>query len=120
VQTEDRRQSWGERDGCGGAHPAGPMRRLPLAAADDLTDEVLDERLYPPPALAARDRRPQPNWAAVHRKLRRPGVTLQLLWEEHRALHPDGYGYSRFCELYLRSPPVADDSARQHSRVSGR
>jgi transposase len=27
-------------------------------------------------------------------------VTLQLLWEEHRAVHPDGYGYSRFCELY--------------------
>jgi len=27
-------------------------------------------------------------------------VTLQLLWEEHRAAHPDGYGYSRYCELY--------------------
>ena len=27
-------------------------------------------------------RRPQPNWAAVHRELRRLGVTLQLLWEE--------------------------------------
>jgi transposase len=27
-------------------------------------------------------------------------VTLQLLWEEHRAAHPDGYGYSRFCERY--------------------
>ncbi len=27
-------------------------------------------------------------------------MTLQLLWEEHRAAHPDGYGYSRFCELY--------------------
>jgi transposase len=27
-------------------------------------------------------------------------VTLQLLWEEHRAAHPDGHGYSRFCELY--------------------
>jgi len=22
------------------------------------------------------------------------------LWEEHRAVHPDGYGYSRFCERY--------------------
>ena len=30
----------------------------------------------------------------------RPGVTLQLLWEEHRAAHPSGYGRSRFCELY--------------------
>src|SRR5262249_25346433 len=56
------------------------------------TDEALGRRLSPPPAVAARDRRPQPNWAAVHRELRRPGVTLQLLWEEYRAVQPDGYG----------------------------
>jgi len=29
-------------------------------------------------------------------------VTLSLLWEEYRAGHPEGYGYSRFCELYTR------------------
>ena len=23
-----------------------------------------------------------------------------LLWEEYRAQQPDGYGYSRFCDLY--------------------
>jgi transposase len=45
-------------------------------------------------------RRPQPDWPTIHRELRRPGVTLQLLWEEHRGTHPDGYGYSRYCELY--------------------
>src|SRR6478735_156978 len=67
---------------------------------EGLADETLERRLFPPPTVAARDRRPQPNWVAVHRELRRPGVTLQLLWEEHRAVHPNGYGYSRFCELY--------------------
>ena len=67
---------------------------------EGLTDETLEFQLYPQPAAAAGDRRPQPDWAAVHRELRRPGVTLQLLWEEHRAVHPDGYGYSRYCELY--------------------
>lgn len=44
----------------------------------------------------------QPDWAFIHRELRRKGVTLSLLWEEYRADHPDGYGYSRFCELYTR------------------
>ena len=29
-------------------------------------------------------------------------MTLQLLWEEYRETQPDGYGYSRFCELYQR------------------
>ena len=77
-------------------------RRAGLAwpLPDEASDEELELRLYPPPTAAAKNRRPQPIWAAIHSELRRPGVTLQLLWEEHRAVHPDGYGYSRFCELY--------------------
>ena len=67
---------------------------------DEASDEELERRLYPPPTAAAKNRRPQPDWAAIHRELRRPGVTLRLLWEEHRAVHSDGYGLSRFCELY--------------------
>jgi transposase len=45
---------------------------------DGLTEEALERRLFPPPAITAKDRRPQPDWAAIHRELRRPGVTLQL------------------------------------------
>ena len=29
-------------------------------------------------------------------------LTVQILWEEFRQTQPDGYGYSRFCELYQR------------------
>ena len=47
---------------------------------EDLSDEALEQRLYPPPKVMAKDRRPQPNWAVIHRELRRPCVTLQLLW----------------------------------------
>ena len=36
----------------------------------------------------------------MHEELKRRGVTLMILWEEHRAAHVDGHGYSRFCELY--------------------
>jgi transposase len=64
-----------------------------------------DERAVARPLVpSARDHRQGPSaaadWAAVHRELRRTGVTLQLLWEEHRAAYPDGYGFSRYCELY--------------------
>jgi len=69
----------------------------PLPA--EMSDETLESRLYPAPANA-KDNRPLPDWPRVHRELRRPGVTLQLLWEEHRSAQPEGYGYSRFCELY--------------------
>lgn len=34
-------------------------------------------------------------------ELRKRGVTRLLLWQEYRRVHPDGYGYTQFCE-YLR------------------
>jgi len=36
----------------------------------------------------------------LHAELRRPGVTMQLLWEEHLKEHPQGYRYSQFCRHY--------------------
>ena len=41
-------------------------------------------------------------------------MTLALLWEEYRAAHPDGYGYSRFCELYRRWEGRLAPTMRQH------
>lgn len=32
--------------------------------------------------------------------LKRKHVTLQILWDEYIARQPDGYRYSRFCDLY--------------------
>jgi len=80
------------------AREAGVAWPLP----DDMTDAGLEARLYPASTVLAeiKARRPQPDWPAIHRELKRKGVTLQLVWEEHRAGHAQGYGYSRFCELY--------------------
>lgn len=41
-------------------------------------------------------------------ELRRVGVTRELLWQEYRAVHADGYGYSQFCE-HLRRHVVQRD-----------
>ncbi len=47
--------------------------------------------------------RPTPDFASLHQELQsHRHLTLELLWEEYRQSHPDGYGYSRFCELYHR------------------
>lgn len=45
-------------------------------------------------------RRPEPDWGEVHRELKSKHVTLQILWDEYIERHPDGYRYSRFCEVY--------------------
>ena len=36
------------------------------------------------------------------KELRRVGVTRELLWEEYRREHPEGYGYSQYCERLSR------------------
>ncbi len=72
----------------------------PLPA--DLSDGDLEYLLFPRTAGDVCGSYPQPDWAYTHGELRRKGVTLSLLWEEYRSVHRDGYGYSRFCELYPR------------------
>jgi transposase len=66
----------------------------------ELDDAALERRLFTPPFAASEPARPKPDWRWLHAELRRPGVTLLLAWEEYRAGQPEGYGYSRFCDLY--------------------
>lgn len=76
---------------------AGLTWPLPLELDDDVQ---LEKRLYPPPSDLPSHERPQPDWAAAHSELRRPGVTLMLLWEEYCDTTSDGFSYSWFCERY--------------------
>ncbi len=70
------------------------------ALAQSLNDDELQARLYKPP-VARESRHLEPDHAHIHRELRRPGVTLQLLWEEYQQQHSgQAYKYSAFCEKY--------------------
>jgi transposase len=86
----------------------------------DLTDAVLEQRLFPAPTAKPGQRRhPEPDWAALVREMKRAGVSLMILWEEYQAVHPQGYGYSRFCELYRAferrlSPTMRQSHAAGH------
>jgi transposase len=77
-------------DSCGIAWPVPP----------EIEDATLERRLFPANELGVDIARAQPDWKEVQRELKRRGVTLQLLWEEYRAEHVDGYCYSHFCELH--------------------
>lgn len=69
--------------------------------AGDLTDAVLEQRLFAHAGVKSGfRRRVEPDWACLACELKRPGVNLMVLWEEYRDAHPDGYGYSRFCDLF--------------------
>jgi transposase len=65
----------------------------------------------PPFPLA---RRPLPDFADIHRELRRKGVTRMLLWEEYYRDHPEGYKYTQFCEYYDRWRKTLEPTLRQN------
>src|SRR5258706_11467366 len=55
-----------------------------------------------------------PDFPVLHSQLQQHRhLTLQLAWEEYRQVHPEGYGYSRFCGLYQRWRRKQDVVLRQ-------
>ena len=84
---------------------------------DALDDAALEARLFTRPADPSRLDQAVPVWAHLHQELKRPGVTLQLLWLEYRGAHPTGYAYSHFCARYRRWAQVLKPSMRQVHRA---
>jgi transposase len=52
---------------------------------EDLDDEALEAHLFARPAVPRH--RAILEWASLHQELKKPGVTLSLLWLEYRAQH---------------------------------
>ena len=50
-------------------------------------------------------------------ELRRPHVTLMLLWLEHKEAYPDAHSYSQFCDLYRRWRRGVDVVMRQEHKA---
>jgi len=98
------------------------IRRARLAGLswplpEGMDERALEARLFPPTPRPERTR-PLPEWAHVHRELKRKGVTLALLWEEYKAAHPDdGLQYSAFCDRYRAWAGRVDLVMRQSHRA---
>jgi len=87
--------------------------------SEDWDDRRLNELLFPAaPAGGSPAARGPVDFAAIHGQLQsNKYVTLQLLWEEYRQSQPEGYRYSRFCELYRRWHRKQDVVLRQEHRA---
>jgi transposase len=68
----------------------------------DWDDRRLEEAVSGAPRrIQIRRKSEKPDFGAIRHELQsHRHLTLQLLWEEYREQHRDGYRYSRFCELY--------------------
>ena len=81
---------------------------------DDMTDAALEAALYSSRRSKRGHRRiEEPDWAGLHRELKRKHVTLLILWDEYIAADPGGYSYSRFCELYRAFEKTLSVTMRQ-------
>ena len=80
-------------------------------------DDTEIERLLQPVVQAGmvKRRRIEPDYAQVHRELKRKGVTLTLLWEEYRGDPPGQwtYGYTQFTQRYHEFAASLKRSMRQ-------
>jgi transposase len=82
----------------------------------ELDEAALEARLFSAAPVPVRERA-APDCSRIHQELKRTGVTLQLLWEEYREVHTEGYGYSQFCEIYRRWAKKLKRSMRQQHRA---
>jgi transposase len=90
----------------------------PLPAG--LGDEELEAKLFENQAVQPRTvrQRPQPDWKAIHEQLQQHRhLSLQLLWEEYRQVHPEGYRYSWFCDRYQHWRRHLDVVLRQEHKA---
>ena len=74
---------------------------LPWPLPDNLNETELEQRLFPVDSQRIRHPQTTPDWSAVHQELRRPGMTLMLLWQEYKTNHPNGYQYKRSKRRFL-------------------
>jgi transposase len=88
---------------------------------EGLSEEELEAKLFGNQSVtveAAVPSRPQPDWKTIHEQLsQHRHLTLQLLWQEYRQVHPDGYRYSWFCERYQRWRRRLDVVLRQEHKA---
>src|SRR2546429_5343726 len=82
---------------------------------EDWDEKCIEEPLFGDRHPIDRRQRALPDFPALHEQFQQHRhLTLQLAWEEYRQVHPDGYGYSRFCELYGRWLRKQDVVLRQN------
>jgi len=92
--------------------------KIPWPLPEDWDQERVEKVLFGEPrSIEQLPERVRPDFPALHAQLQQhPHLTLQLAWEEYRQVHPEGYGYSRFCELYGRWRRKQDVVLRQEHK----
>jgi len=85
--------------------------------SEQIPDTQLEKSLFPSMCILPQEDVALPDWKSVDRELTRKGVTLLLLWEEYRQIHPLGLGYSQFCRRFDAFKQTLDPRMRQNHKA---
>jgi len=85
-----------------------------------LDDTALENLLFPVGEAASDSQRHMPSMDYLFLELKRPAVTLQLLWYEYKQANLEGHQYSQFCNLYRQWVKRPDVTLRQQHGAGGK
>jgi transposase len=86
--------------GCSLGMVSAVLARVKEAGVADplsLDTKELGSIIYPP---KEGKNKAEPDFAYIDREIKKKGITLFLLWEEYKLVHPDGCMYTQFCTKY--------------------
>lgn len=89
---------------------------LPWPLPQEITEELLERKLFPKKKNNGAIK-PALNYEYLAEEMRRPNMTLALLWEEYKQEHSDGYQYAQFCNLYRAYKKTLNYSMRQEHKA---
>ncbi len=91
-------------------------KNFTLEQLESMDDNALESSFNARP-LGCDERKPQPDFEYIHNELKIRGVTLEILWQEYRAKHPDGYSYTHVARMYVRWARKLNITMRQAHRA---
>ena len=91
---------------------------LQFPLPEDMDDKQIKALLFQSVRSSKPDSYIAPDCAWIHKELKHKGVTLRLLHEEYKLLHPDGhYQYTQFCHFYHHWQRAQHLSLRQQHKA---
>jgi len=87
--------------------------------AEQLTEAELQAQVYHSSGPPKREQK-TPDWNVVHQELaQHRSLTLAVLWEEYNDQYPNGYSYTRYCQLYRQWPKSQVQPVMRHIHRAG-
>ena len=80
---------------------------------DDISDEELESKLYSKDQTAKKSNKAPLDYTYLMQELRKPNMTIEVLWSEYKEADPLGYNYSYFCQLLRAHQKKCRYSMRQ-------